>query len=194
MNATKKECVLIVNDVQDIHLPSDDCLAGYAPLMAIKKLIKRFIALGWPIVLVEYAAEGESNYFKENRRRFGLQKVGLSIHPDILGLVMQPGVRYTIVSKEGMNGAREILTAVGRAGFSDDWYMFSGFATGKCISASARGIKVACPNSRVDIMKPACDDPDGNRWSQFPKLPGIHLIDNLSYTDSIDKAFFRDFA
>jgi hypothetical protein len=97
------------------------------------------------------------------------------IHPRVRQL-LAGYKRVLMVGKEQWNGAREILKTCREFGFSTGNFRICGFYTHRCVQSTVRGLKVLMPECRIAVVKDACDDYEGNRWSTFPKLPGVFFV------------------
>lgn len=151
--------VLIVNDVQDTQIPTG-YIGGYQPLIRIEEQIVEAIAKGETILLV-----------KINDPRCG------PIHPRVMKLVKGYKQCFTVDKEPEFNGAKWIVAKCRELGISVRRARIVGFQTHKCVQGTVRGLTVLGWRC-IQVIKDACDNQNGNRWSTFPQLPGVVLLNS----------------
>ena len=157
---------LIVNDVQDTQMTDNaEVLNKILDMIDIAILDKAYICA----VMINRFACGP-------------------IHPEIMKRVAGYKRFFTVRKPETedrpaeLNGARFIVAACKALKISVSYYRIVGYRTHYCVQSTVRGLTVANPGCRVDVIKDGCDDPAGNRWRSFPELPAVRCV----YSNQLD--------
>jgi hypothetical protein len=121
---------------------------------------------------------GEIVQAKQRGDAIALIRYNLVIAGEIAPAVLQATADYgrlLRVNKLRVDGSVELLDACHAAELPTSVFRLCGVCTDECVSATAHGLGRMLPQSRIEVVKAACDCWQGKRfdWSQFSKLPNV---------------------
>lgn len=124
---------------------------------AVENEILRALSLKLPIVILEY-------------------KKYPATHERLLAHLEGKYDRYAITTKLDDDGSEELIETCLEHGFPGGHFRVCGVNTHACVERTVVGLAEKLDESRVDVVKAACNDEDGNRWAKFPRLANVHLV------------------
>lgn len=147
----ENDTTLVVIDMQPLGFPYARWLIG-----PVLQQIQRAKALGHGIVLVRY-----------------LSSLAGPIAPELINAVAGYD-RSRPATKKLPDGSQEILAACATE-LSTGRFRLCGVTTDECVTKTAHGLARSCPQSRIEVVKAACDCWQGKRfdWSKFSQLANV---------------------
>jgi nicotinamidase-related amidase len=121
-------------------------------LQAVERLLSEAVSRGAPVVFLEQVDSGDT---------------------DCLLLDVVAGYpHYERVSKQGQDGAAEVLEVAVRRGFTVEHIYVCGVYTDQCVAATTRSLSERLPDSRIVVHKEACEGRAERSvswsWMMFP--------------------------
>lgn len=110
---------------------------------------------GGAIVLVEYHQCGPSHS--------GFYKI-LKDYPN-----------KSCIKKRDDDGSMEILRAIRRRGFNENWLRVCGVNADCCVARTVQGFLERSPDSHVDVVKSACGFAYESDWTDWPYVSHQNL-------------------
>lgn len=149
----RQERVLVVVDMQ----PGFRASCNEATLSAVEREIRSAVEAGDAIVILEY-------------------KKYPATHARLLELVDGVYERHAVVTKKDDDGSEELVDACLEHGFPGGKFRFCGVNTHACVMRTVLGLSNKLDDSRIDVVKAACNDENGNCWEEFPSSALVHLV------------------
>lgn len=146
------DATVVVVDMQPAFRSSQK----FETLFGVIRLLEHSRAMGWGIVILEFAGRGRTDERIMDAVR--------SYH------------RLRVVKKPLWDGSAEVLAACEQAGFSRERFVACGVNTHECVLDTVSGMSAALPECHIDVVQDACNCETGYGWLSFPKLPNLALV------------------
>lgn len=152
---------LVVVDMQPFFSISVD----WRTVQAVKSLVDRMIEVKAAIVLLELGP----NLFDNPKLR---------THPYIMRPLFGPPPyeSYSVVTKFTEDGSQEVIQECRAKGFGMDYLMVCGVKTHVCVKQTVFGLSVKLPDSRIEVVKDACNSDCRFDWGNMPDAGNITLV------------------
>ncbi|MDX1986107.1 MAG: hypothetical protein SFV17_05425 [Candidatus Obscuribacter sp.] len=81
-----------------------------------------------------------------------------------------------VVKSDSTDGASAIIQACRDSGVSLERIQACGFLSYACLYDTVAGLSRRLEQTRIEVVKSACDDFIGDDWVLFERLPGVSLL------------------
>lgn len=156
----RNHTTLVIVDMEPAFCMCADTIA------AVIEEIKYAKTHNYPVVVVEFSVKGGT-------------------HKEIMDALNNFKVRYSVVLKHTVSGAREVIDACLIGNFPTLEFRVCGAYTHACVEETAKGICSIVPDATVSMIEEACYCPYGNDWSSletltFPNLRSLSQAKNVA--------------
>ncbi|MGD9679673.1 MAG: MaoC family dehydratase [Candidatus Obscuribacterales bacterium] len=118
---------------------------------------------GWPVVVLQYKNMGRT-------------------YKRLLDALYRRGARYVLRVKARPDGSHQVAEACKIHGFPTSRFRLCGVNALACVRQTALGLHTRFPQSRVEVVKGACNGPGVVDWSRFPSRKNLILISRRTST------------